>query len=78
MLVFAIILAIVVGVGFAYGIVAGQVFASNNYGDSMGSVQDFAQGTWNIVESKNYSTKRKNWQNDKFFVERQVQMYKGN
>ena len=70
MLVVAIILAIVVGIGFAYGLVAGQVFASNNYGDSVGEVQDFARGTWNIVESRNYNTQKKEWLNDKFFMER--------
>lgn len=70
MWVVAIILAIVVGVGFAYGIVAGQVCASNNYGDYVGEVKDFAQGTWDVVERKDYKTQKKNWLNDKFFAER--------
>ncbi len=70
MWVVAIILAIVVGVGFAYGIVASQVCKSNNYGDYVGSVTDFAQGTWDVVETKNYKSNKKSWLNDKFFVER--------
>ena len=70
MWVVAIILAIVVGVGFAYGIVAGQVCKSNNYGDYVGSVTDFAQGTWDVVETKNYKSNKKSWLNDKFFMER--------
>lgn len=72
MWVLAIILGVLVGIWFAYAIVASQVCESNNYGDYVGDVKDFAHGTWDIVESKNYSTKRKNWQNDKFFMERMV------
>lgn len=70
----AIILGVLVGVWFAYYIVAKQVCESNNYGDYMGGVRDFAQGTWDIVESRNYSTKKKSWQNDKFFMERMTSM----
>lgn len=70
MWVLAIILGVLVGSWFAYSIVASQVCESNNYGDYVGEVRDFAQGTWDIVESRNYSTKKKNWLNDKFFVER--------
>ncbi len=74
MWVLAIILGVLVGIWFAYYIVAKQVCESNNYGDYIGEVRDFAQGTWNMVESRNYSTKRKNWQNDKLFMERVTSM----
>lgn len=70
MLVLAIILSVVVGVCFAYGIMAGQVCKSNNYGDSMGELYDFAQGTWNVEVSRDYKTKKKNWTNDKLLARR--------
>ncbi len=72
MWVVAIILGALVGIWFAYYIVAKQVCESNNYGDYVGEVRDFAQGTWDLVECKNYSTRKKEWQNDKFFMERMV------
>lgn len=72
MWILAIILGVLVGIWFAYAIVASQVCESNNYGDYAGEVKDFAQGTWNIVESRNYSTKKKDWQSDKFFRERMI------
>lgn len=70
MWILAIILGVLVGLGFAYYIMATQVCESNNYGDYVGDVKDFAQGTWDIVESRNYCMKKKDWQNDKFFMER--------
>lgn len=78
MLVVAIILSIVVGVCFAYGIMANQVCNSNNYGDSVGDVIDFAQGTWDIVERRDYKTKKKNWTSDKLIAESQARMLRGN
>nr|MBQ8253769.1 hypothetical protein [Lachnospiraceae bacterium] len=77
MLVVAIILSVIVGVCFAYGIMASQVCKSNNYGDSMGEIADFAQGTWNVVEQRNYKTKKKNWTNDKLMMESQARILRG-
>ena len=68
MLIVAIVLAVVVGIGFAYGIVAKQVCDSNNYGDYVGEVKDFAQGTWDVVGRKDYKSK-KQWTQDKAFME---------
>ncbi len=78
MVVLALILALVTAYFFAYGIVAGQIYKSNNYGDSTGEVTDFSRGTWNMISQNNYRTKKKNWLNDKFFMERQAQIYRGN
>lgn len=78
MLVLAIILSVIVGVCFAYGIMAKQVCKSNNYGDSMGEIRDFAQGTWNVVEQRNYSTKKKKWIGDKLLYEAQDRALRGN
>lgn len=78
MLVLALVLALVAAYFFAYGIVAGQIYKSNNYGDSKGEVTDFSRGTWNIMSQMNYRTKRKNYLNDKFFMENQMKMYRGN
>lgn len=78
MFVLVLILSLIVAFCFAYGIVAGQIYKSNNYGDSMGDVNDFARGTWYVVARTDYKTKKKNWQNDKFFMERMAQVYRGN
>jgi len=78
MFVLAVILSILVGIGFAYYIVAKQVCNSNNYGDYVGKIDDFAQGTWDIVERRDYKTKKKNWTNDKILVENQLRMLRGN
>ncbi len=75
--VLALVLALVAAYLFAYAIVAGQIYKSNNYGDSMGEVTDFARGTWNVVAQTNYRTKKKNWVNDKYFMERQKHIYGG-
>jgi hypothetical protein len=77
MFVVALVLAVVAAYFFAYGIVAGQIYKSNNYGDSKGEVTDFSRGTWNLVSSTNYRTKKKNWLNDKFLVERTEQITRG-
>ena len=66
------------GIGFAYYIVAKQVCKSNNYGDYVGEIEDFAQGTWNLVDQRNYKTKKKNWTNDRFIYEKQAQVLRGN
>lgn len=71
MVVLALVLALVAAYFFAYAIVAGQIYKSNNYGDSMGEVTDFSRGTWNVISQNNYRTKKKNWVNDKCFMERQ-------
>lgn len=68
MFILALILALVAAACFAYCIVAKQVYKSNNYGDSMGEVKDFSRGTWYLVSSRDYKTKKKNWLNDKFLV----------
>ena len=78
MLVFAIILSVIVGVCFAYGIMAKQVCQSNNYGDSIGEIMDFAQGTWDVVDRRDYKTKRKNWVNDKLLMENQARILRSN
>ena len=77
MFVIALVLAVVAAYFFAYAIVAGQIYKSNNYGDSKGEVVDFSRGTWNLVSSTNYRTKKKNWLNDKFLVERTEQITRG-
>lgn len=69
MWVLAIIIGVLVALGFAYYIVANQVCDSNNYGDYIGEVRDFAQGTWDMVETRNYSTRRKDWMKEKAFRE---------
>lgn len=69
MWILAIILGVLVGIWFAYAIVASQVCESNNYGDYAGEVKDFAQGTWDMVETRNYSTRRKDWMKEKTFRE---------
>ena len=76
MLVLALILALVAAYFFAYGIVAGQIYKSNNYGDSKGEVADFSRGTWNIISQMNYKTKKKNYLNDRFIMENQMKMYR--
>ena len=78
MLVLAVILGILAGIGFAYYIVAKQVYNSNNYGDSMGEINDFSQGTWDIVERRDYKTKKKNWVNDRILIENQSRILRGN
>ncbi len=77
MFVIALVLAVVAAYFFAYGIVAGQIYKSNNYGDSKGEVTDFSRGTWNIVSSMNYRTKKKNWLNDKFLMENVARINRG-
>lgn len=77
MLVLALILALVAAYFFAYGIVAGQIYKSNNYGDSKGEVVDFSRGTWNIISQTNYRTKEKNYLNDRLIMENQIKMYRG-
>lgn len=78
MLILAIILGVLAAMGFAYYIVAKQVCDSNNYGDYMGDIKDFAQGTWDVVERRDYKTKKKNWTNDRLLVESQVRMLGSN
>ncbi len=78
MLVVAIILSVLVGIGFAYYIVAKQVCESNNYGDYMGEISDFAQGTWCVVDRRDYKQKKKNWTSDKLLVESQIHMLREN
>lgn len=69
MFILALILALAAAYCFAYCIVAKQIYKSNNYGDSMGEVNDFARGTWDVVSRRDYKTKKKNWLNDKFLVD---------
>lgn len=78
MIATVIILSLIVAFCFAYGIVAGQIYKSNNYGDSVGGVNDFARGTWDVVERRDYKTKKKNWNSDKLFMESQARILRGN
>ncbi|MBE5880758.1 MAG: hypothetical protein E7289_00385 [Lachnospiraceae bacterium] len=77
MFVLAVILSVLVGIGFAYYIVAKQVYNSNNYGDYVGGIGDFARGTWDIVERCDYKTKKRNWTNDKILVDNQMRILRG-
>ncbi len=65
MLIVAIILSIIVGIGVAYYIVAKQVSKSNNYGDSVGELRNFDNGSWRLMGRRDYGTKQKEWSIDK-------------
>lgn len=52
-LIIKIALAIVIGYCCSYFIMAKRLYASNDYGDTSGKVQDFDCGTWEL-EEKNY------------------------
>ncbi len=72
MIVRIIILSLIGSFCLAVGIVSMQMRKSNNYGDSMGSVNEFAQGTWNLMDRTDYKTKKRKWQEDWEYLEEQT------